>query len=286
MPIPVPGRVAEALRRCTVQIRFGRGRQRGNGSGVIIAAEQVITNAHVVHGPTLAVESWEGKSFAASVLKVDARRDLALLAAPGLDASLVSLGDSNALKPGTPVIAIGNPLGFIGAVSSGIVHSVGRLHSNATRGLEWIQADLQLAPGNSGGPLADFQGQVVGINTMIAAGGLAFAIPSRAVQSFFRSNSERPHLGVVIRPVELPSKGPGMLVLEVVAAGAAEAASLLTGDILISANGTRLFNPEDLTAAIEDASNGLLRLEFLRAGRDTLRYVTARMQSMQVQSAA
>ena len=286
MPIPVPGRVAEALRRCTVQIRFGRGRQGGNGSGVIIAAEQVITNAHVVHGPALAVESWEGKSFPASVLKIDPRRDLALLAAPGLHSSLISLGDSNALKPGTPVVAIGNPLGFIGAVSSGIVHSVGRLDSNAARGLEWIQADLQLAPGNSGGPLADFQGQVVGINTMIAAGGLAFAIPSRAVQRFFKSNPERPHLGVVIRPVELPSKGPGMLVLEVVAAGAAEAASLLPGDILIAANGTRLLNPEDLMAAIEDASNGLLRIEFSRGGRDTLRYVTARMQPMQVQSAA
>jgi serine protease Do len=286
MPIPVPGRVAETLRRCTVQIHFGGGRQRGNGSGAIIAAEQVITNAHVVRGSTIMVESWEGKSFSASVLKIDARRDLALLAAPGLNAPLVSLGDSSTLKPGTPVVAIGNPLGFVGAVSSGIVHSVGRLRSNAPTVLDWILADLQLAPGNSGGPLADFQGQVVGINTMIAAGGLAFAVPSRAVQRFFKANPEKPSLGVVIRSVELPAKGPGMLVLELAPGGAAEVASLLAGDILIAANGNRLRYPEDLMTAIEDVTDGLLRLEFRRGGRDALRYVTAQMQPARVRSAA
>jgi serine protease Do len=220
------------------------------------------------------------------VLKIDARRDLALLAAPGLNAPLVSLGDSNTLKPGTPVVAIGNPLGFVGAVSSGIVHSVGRLRSNAPSGLDWILADLQLAPGNSGGPLADFQGQVVGINTMIAAGGLAFAVPSRAVQRFFKAAPEQPNLGVVIRSVELPAKGPGMLVLELVSGGAAEAASLLPGDILIVANGNRLRHPEDLMTAIEDATDGLLRFEFRRGGRDALRYVTAQMQPARVRSAA
>ncbi len=286
MPIPVPGRVAEMLRRCTVQIYFGKGRQRGNGSGAIIAPEQVITNAHVVRGPAIIVESWEGKSFSASVLKTDPQRDLALLAVPGLSAPLVSLGDSSTLQPGTPVVAIGNPLGFVGAVSSGIVHSVGRLRSNAANGMEWILADLQLAPGNSGGPLADFHGQVVGINTMIAAGGLAFAVPSRAVQRFFKAGPEKPNLGIVIRSVELPAKGPGMLVLELTPGGAAEAAALLPGDILISANGNRLRHPEDLLTAIEDATDGLLRLEFRRGGRDALRYVTAQTQPARVRSAA
>ncbi len=283
MPIPVPGRVAEALRRSTVQVQVGMGRVRGNGSGVIIAPEQVITNAHVVRGPSVLLESWEGKSFSTSVLKVDLRRDLALLAAPGLDAPLVSLGDSNTLKPGTPVVAIGNPLGFVGAVSSGIVHSISRSHSN---GVEWITADLQLAPGNSGGPLADFEGQVVGINTMIAAGGLAFAIPSRAVQRFFQSARTTPSLGVVIRPVDLPPGRPGMLVLELVPGGAAEMASLLPGDILIAANGNRLRYPDDLMSAIEDAPDGLLRLEFRRGGRGALRHVTARMQPVRARSAA
>ncbi|MBV8811883.1 MAG: trypsin-like peptidase domain-containing protein, partial [Acidobacteriaceae bacterium] len=275
MPIPVPGRVAEALRRSTVQIQVGMGRVRGNGSGIVIAPEQVITNAHVVRGPSMTVESWEGKSFSTSVLKTDIRRDLALLAAPGLDAPLASLGDSSTLKPGTPVVAIGNPLGFVGAVSSGIVHSISSSHSN---GMEWIAADLQLAPGNSGGPLADFKGQVVGINTMIAAGGLAFAIPSRAVLRFLKSAPVSRSLGVVIRPVELPGNQPGMLVLELVPGGAAEAASLLPGDVLITANGNRLRYPEDLMTAIEDAPDGLLRLEFRRGGPGTLRKVTARMQ--------
>ncbi|MBV8551149.1 MAG: trypsin-like peptidase domain-containing protein [Acidobacteriaceae bacterium] len=285
MPIPVPGRIAEALRKSTVQIRAGDGYRQGNGSGVIIGPEQIITNAHVLQGGRMTVESWEGKTLPLAVVKTDPRRDLALLAASGLNGEAVSLGDSGLLRPGTPVLAVGNPFGFVGALSSGVVHSVGRSRINMSGDFEWICADVRLAPGNSGGPLADFHGQVVGINTMIASGGLAFAVPSRAVQAFLLRSASPPSLGVIVRPVRLRSGQFGILILELVRGGAAEAASLLPGDIVIAANGTRLETGDDLLAAIDNSSGGLLRLDFYR-GRQALRHVTARIQPEQVPSAA
>jgi serine protease Do len=234
------------------------------------------------------VQSWEGKTVEARVAKIDRSRDLALLTAPGIDAAVVTLGDSSLLRPGTPVVAIGNPLGFIGALSSGVVHSVGRVNVYGPNQLagDWICADVRLAPGNSGGPLADFHGQVIGINTMVAAGGLAFAVPSRAVQRFLARTGAPPSLGVVVRPVRLRSAEPGMLLLQLVPGGAAQAASLLTGDILMSADGKRLHHPDDLQSAIEEATAGLLRLEFYRGNQNALRQVIARLQPQAVRNAA
>jgi serine protease Do len=280
MPIPVPGRVAEALRRSTVQVRSGQGYRQGNGSAVAIARDQVITNAHVVQADLdqkghLSVESYEGKVVSGSVVKIDRHRDLALLSAPGLEAFSASLGDSDALRVGMPVIAVGNPMGFVGAVSTGIVHSIGP--AAPISGLRWIHADLRLAPGNSGGPLADLQGQIVGINTMIVAGGLALAIPSRVVQSFLTRTTSQRSLGVVVRPVSLKDRPIGMMILELVAGGAAERASLLPGDILVAGNEKRFRFPDDLQETINQSPGAILRLEFYRAGQDKLRKVAVRL---------
>lgn len=280
MPIPVPGRVAEALRRSTVQVRSGQGYWQGNGSAIAIARDQLITNAHVVQANAdqkrpLSLESYEGNVVSGSIVKIDRRRDLALLAAPELEASPASLGDSDALRVGTPIIAVGNPMGFVGAVSTGIVHSIGPV--GRISGLPWIHADLRLAPGNSGGPLADLQGQIVGINTMIVAGGLALAIPSRAVQSFLTRTTSRRSLGVVVRPVALKDRRIGMMILELVAGGAAERASLLPGDILVSGNERRFRFLDDLESAIDQSPGAILRLEFYRAGREKLRKVAVRL---------
>ncbi len=286
MPIPVPGRAAEALRRSTVQIRSGSGYRQGNGSGAVIRPDQIVTNAHVIQRGSLAIDSWEGKTVSGSILRVDRRRDLALLSAPGLNAPVASLGDSDALRAGTPLFAIGNPLGFVGAVSSGVVHAIGPMGMNAISGLPWIQADLRLAPGNSGGPLADFQGQIVGINTMVALGGLAFAVPSRAVQAFLARTSSPPTLGVVVRPIAVRAREFGLLVLELIKGGAAEAASLLPGDILVAANNKPFRFVDDLQSAIEQAPGALLRIDFYRGGQRTLRHVAAKLQPEQVRSAA
>lgn len=289
MPIPVPGRVAEELRRSTVQVYCGRGRQEGGGSGVVLTGDRVITNAHVLRGERVSVESWEGRVTGASLLQVNRRRDLAVLSVPGLGAPGAVLGDSDHLQSGTPVFAVGNPLGFSGAVSSGIIHSLGPAHSIGS--LPWIQADVRLAPGNSGGPLANFLGQVIGINTMIVAGGfvtggLALAIPSRAVQSFLAVKGSPPSLGVVVRPIRLRKGEIGMMILELVAGGSAETASLMPGDILIGSNGSRFERIEDLQSAIDQGSGSIIRLDFYRAGQEIIRHVAVQLVPDRVLSAA
>lgn len=279
MPLAVPGGVAEALRRQTVRINVGRG--RSGGSGVVIGPERVITNAHVVQGEPLALEAWDDKELPASCLRLDRHRDLALLSAPRLEAEPACLGDSDRLRSGAPVFAVGNPLGFVGAVSSGMVHAIG-----PWGGLAWIQADVRLAPGSSGGPLADFRGQVVGINTMIVSGGLAMAIPSQAVQSFLMRAKGGRSLGVVVRPVESEAGKLGIMILEISANSPAAAASLLPGDILAGADGRLFRSLDDLQFAIDNAPHAVLHLDFHRGGQQKLRQVAVRLASEQVPTAA
>ncbi|MBL8210790.1 MAG: trypsin-like peptidase domain-containing protein [Bryobacterales bacterium] len=174
------GDLGERLRRATVQVRAAEG--NGCGSGVITGSMgYIVTNAHVVQGKNPVIELWDGRRFPGRLLALGRRHDLALVKVDTLGLPALEFGDSNALRPGAMVLAVGNPLGFTGALSMGVVHTVGPL-----RGLgenRWVQADVRLAPGNSGGPLADAQGRVVGINTMIARG-LALAIPSNVVADF------------------------------------------------------------------------------------------------------
>ena len=283
MPIPVPGRLAEALRRSTVHVRVGGGRAQGSGSGIALTGDRVLTNAHVIRGGLISVEWWEGKATTATVAKVDRRRDLALLQVAKLEAPPATLGDSSLLKAGTPVIAVGNPLGFIGALSSGVVHA---LRPISEEGPKWIHADVRLAPGSSGGPLADFDGQVLGVNTMIVSSGLALAIPSRAVQHFLLPSTGRKTLGVTVRPVGFKNGQAGLMILEVAEGGAAERSSLLPGDILAGANGRQFRDADDLQAAMDDAADGLLRIQFYRAGKPELRRVAVELKRQQVASAA
>ncbi len=288
MPIPIPGRAAEDLRRATVQVLTGSGRQQGNGSGIVLPGERVLTNAHVVRGPRTNIESWEGRSHGATLLKSDARRDLALLSVPGLHAPTVSLGDSDRLRPGTPVFAVGNPLGFVGAVSSGAIYSTGPLRSinGLPWDLHWIQADIRLAPGNSGGPLATLDGQVVGVNTMIIAGGLSLAVPSRAAEAFLRSLQNGPKLGVTVRPVQTRAGQFGLLILELAQGGAAEAASLIPGDILIGANDVQFRYIEDLEPALYRTRGATATLSFYRGSGSTLRQVAVQLRNGELSSAA
>jgi len=201
----------------------------------------ILTNSHVARAPLLEVELWDGRCLQAKVSSRDTRRDLASLRvdrAESLEAAPV--GDSDLVRTGELVIAVGNPLGFAGALSSGTVHS---------REGGWLRAAVQLAPGNSGGPLANARGEVVGINTAIL-NGLGLAVPSNTARDFLR-NGARPSLGVTLQPVHL-----GLQVLEVAPGGAADRANLRAGDILL----TRF---DALNAAL-DADRGVLRIHFLR----------------------
>ena len=170
------GLVADRLRRSTVRILGAD----GCGSGVIWRPDGVIvSNAHVARAGHLRVELHDGRVLAGNVVARDARRDLAAIRVAGSTFPTVIVRDARTLRPGEMVVAVGNPMGQTGAASVGIVHS-------AVGDGSLIVADVRLLPGNSGGPLADIEGRVVGINTLVASG-LGCAIPSNAVARFLRA---------------------------------------------------------------------------------------------------
>jgi serine protease Do len=272
------GEVAERLRRSTVQVSGERSRP-GSGSGVIWTADGVIiTNAHVARGDRARVELWDGREFEAELTSRDARRDLAALRIPERDLPAAIAGDSSALRPGELVLAVGNPLGFIGALTTGVVHALGPMRGLGR--LPWVQAAVRLAPGNSGGPLANARGQVIGVNTMITAGGVALAIPSNAVADFLRLGVNRPTLGVTVRPVPLDDRESiALVVLEVAPHGPGAAASILIGDLLLGANGKRFRGVDDLADAIDTAAGQVLALQFARGDHRKIREVVVRFEA-------
>jgi serine protease Do len=176
------GAVADRLRLSTARVLGGD----GCGSGVIWRPDGVIvTNAHVARDGLQRVELADGRKFTGKVFARDPKRDLAAIQIEGKSFPSLTIRDATTLRAGEMVIAVGNPMGEVGAACIGIVHS-------APRNGSLIFADVRLLPGNSGGPLADVEGRVVGINTLVAAG-LGCAIPSNAVARFLRG------LGIVAR---------------------------------------------------------------------------------------
>lgn len=263
--------VAAALSHSTVQVQC----RFGGGSGVIWQADGVIiTNSHVVRGDRdrrTTVQLADGRVFDAVCTNRDAQRDLAVLKINATDLPVASIGNSDALRVGQLVLAVGNPLGVAGALTTGIIHAV----TPNNRSQSWVQADIRLAPGNSGGSLADAQGRVIGINTVIA-GGLALAIPSNTVERFLQRGAARPYLGVTLQPVAIGRRSRrvlGLLVLAVQAGSLAESAGLSTGDVLIGIAGQKFNSHFDFTQALQ-LNPGLLQLNLIRAGN----YMTCEIQ--------
>ena len=258
--------IAERLRHLTVQVQ---GRQPGGGSGVIWRSTgMIITNAHVTRAPSAMVTLSDGRAFEATVTARDPQRDLAVLTLQAGKLPSAAIGDSSALHVGELVFAVGNPLGIVGALTAGIIHALSP--ADGASGQGWIQADLRLAPGNSGGPLADAQGRIIGINSMVA-GGLAFAVPSNAVERFLNEDGKRPMLGVTLRRVSIPLEGErvlGLLVLGAVAGGAAAAAGISIGDVLIGISGQLFGSPQELSRALQHAGAGdRLPIDLIRGGQ-------------------
>jgi serine protease Do len=220
------------------------------------------------------VELWDGRRFEARVTVHDPRRDLAALRIEANGLPAVAAGDSRALRVGELAIAVGNPMGFAGAVSTGVIHSMGALPGMGTQ--DWVRATARLAPGNSGGPLANAQGQVIGINTAIV-NGLGVAVPSRDIGLFLRRGS-RPRLGVALRPVAYDGQWWGLLLLEVEPGGAAAQASLRVGDILVGVDGRPLESLEALHDAL-DSGAAAVRLMFLRGDRNHVREAVAQLRA-------
>jgi serine protease Do len=176
--------VAAELRRITVEVqRTGS----GAGSGLIWASDGlIVTNAHVAAGRARVVLPG-GRALDGRLLAWDPERDLAALAIDANGLATAEIRDSDTARVGELVVAVGAPLGLAGTVTVGVIHAIAPSRS-ARRG--FIQADLRLAPGNSGGPMADARGRVIGINAMVA-GGLAVAVPSNAVARFIASLPHR-----------------------------------------------------------------------------------------------
>lgn len=244
--------LAERLRASSVEVRAGH---RGMGAGVVWTVDgTIVTNAHVVRTSHPRVKLPDGRTFDAEVVRQDHKRDLAVLRIrSSSDLPAAEIADSSRLRVGQMVAAVGNPFGVVGAVSTGIIHAAAG---------DWIEADVRLAPGNSGGMLADARGRVVGINTMVA-NGLALAVPSNRAAAFVRGEqAARPVLGVTMRSVTVKNRR-GLVILDVARASLAEKSGLLVGDVLLS-------EPSQLRAALETKEALLLR--FLRG--NTVRQTT------------
>ncbi|HEY7995200.1 MAG TPA: trypsin-like peptidase domain-containing protein [Candidatus Eremiobacteraceae bacterium] len=252
--------IAARLRRSTAQVFPGNGR----GSGLIARADgTIVTNAHVVHGKRAKVVLDDGRELDGEVVAKARERDLAAIRVDARDLPVAEFRDARTLRAGEIVLAVGNPLDLVGALTSGIIHSVDR---TARR----VVADLTLLPGNSGGPLADASGRVVGVNSMVV-NGLAVAIASSVVKRFIASPSERPYIGIVAQPVQVPVMGEqrlGLLITDVADRSPADRARLMPGRIVIGVGGALLHSPDDLAAAVDDSDVGAsLRLDLLDGER-------------------
>jgi len=277
------GETAERVRRFTVLVQPGG---RGSGSGVLWSSDGlIVTNAHVARGSSAQITLWDGREFAADVAARDARRDLAALRITAPDLPVAASRDSSEVRAGEIALAVGNPLGFLGALTTGVVHGVGPLRGLGAR--HWVQSDVRLAPGNSGGPLTDVEGRVIGINSMVV-GRLALAIPSNEVRRFLQGNAAKNWLGVTVTPVRLPRASRhrvGLLVVEITPSGPAAEASLLPGDILLGAGGKDFRSVEDLSAVLDQGGAPVLRFEFLRGDYGRVRKVSVQLRARDRQGA-
>jgi len=183
-PPPHLAQIAEQLRRVTVEV-YGT---RVGGAGILWSPDLIVTNAHVARASSICVGLADDRHVEARLVTADRRADLAVLRMPRCEVAPAALADSDAVRVGALVVALGHPRGLRRTLTAGIVHAVSPPQPDGRR---WIQADLRLAPGNSGGPLADTAGQVVGINTMIV-GGLGLAIPINEARRFVASAMASP----------------------------------------------------------------------------------------------
>jgi serine protease Do len=261
--------------------------QTGVGTGFIISASgDIVTNNHVVEGANkVTVKLSDGTSLEAKVVGTDPATDLALIRVEaGRDLPFVQWGDSTALRVGQDVVAIGNPFGLGNTVTTGIVSALGR-DINAGPFDNLIQTDAAINRGNSGGPLFDAQGRVIGINTAIfsptgGSVGIGFAVPSETAKAVIADlgddgKVERGWLGIAIQPVTEDiaaaiglEAARGVLIADVTAETPAAKAGLKRGDVVTAVNGTAVATPRDLTRMIASAKPGAkVRIELLRAGK-------------------
>ena len=267
---------------------------QGLGSGFIVSKDgQIVTNNHVVEGADqVTVKLADGRSFDATVVGSDAMTDIALLKIEAdVDLPAVTFGSSDAMRVGDEVVAMGNPFGLGGTVTTGIVSAKSR-NINAGPYDDFIQTDAAINRGNSGGPLFNNAGEVIGVNTAILSPGggsvgIGFSVPSDLVQTIVADLADdgtitRGWLGVQIRPMTeevaqvLGYDAPKGAVIEAVGDDSpAKEAGLVDGDIILSFNGTEINELRDLTRAVaETAPDETADVVVLHKGDKVTRAVT------------
>lgn len=265
------------------------------GSGVIINAARgyIITNAHVINdAQTITVTLGDGRHFTAKVIGSDKPSDVALLQINAKNLTAIPLADSNKLKVGDFVAAIGNPFGLNQTATSGIVSALGRTTLGIENYENFIQTDAPINPGNSGGALVNAQGELVGINTAILAPdrgsiGIGFAIPANMAKSVTMQlleygNVKRGVLGIGAQDItpELANAfniGPikGAAVAQVIAGSPAEQAGFQVDDIITAVNGTEIKNASDVVNTVGFLRvNSKININVLRHGKPIVISVT------------
>ena len=280
--------VAERVLPAVASLRVGRsGRGGGAGSAVVITPDGfLVTSAHVVaQGGSASASFINGTEYDVEVVGADPLSDLAVARALGATLEPVHIGNAEHLRVGQLVVAVGNPLGFSGSVTSGVVSGLGRSLATADgnghrRFIEdVIQTDAALNPGNSGGALADWQARLIGVNTAVAGMGLGLAVPmnatTEAILSALMRNGRvrRAYLGIAggnraLSPAMAQKVGrkAGVEVQEVVSGSPAAGGGLHSGDIIVSVGETAVAKAGDLQRLMVEARIGSkLALSILRA---------------------
>lgn len=289
--------LAERLKPALVHVRVRRGGsapkddetpgepRRSTGSGFVIDSNGlIVTNAHVVEqAEWIQVRLADGRRFNGRMVGFDSRVDLALVRIDATGLPVLPLGDSNRMRVGEFVLALGHPFGLEQSVSFGIVSRKGTPLTAATSGFDFIQTDAAINPGNSGGPLVNMAGQVIGVNSMAARNGsIGFAIPSNLVkllvpQLASKGKVEWGWLGVSIAEVsdeDVPRlklrDARGVLVRGVMPGEPAAMGGVKADDVLVAVDGTPLEGPRDLQRVVSSTPVGKrVRVVLLREGRET-----------------
>jgi S1-C subfamily serine protease len=277
--------VAERLTPSVANVRL----RRGGGSAVVITPDGfMLTSAHVVARTSGGRASFvDGRELQFEVVGSDPLSDLAVLRADGPDLVPAELGDAERLKVGQLVVAIGNPHGFTGSVTAGVVSALGRslpTRSGANVRVvdNVIQTDAALNPGNSGGALADGAGRVVGVNTAVAGVGLGLAVPINAATRrivgalMAEGRFRRAYLGIAGGPRPLPprlarelGRASGVEIVEVVEGGPADRAGLRPEDLIVELDGTPIAGMDELQRVVVSELIGrAVRARIVREGSE------------------
>jgi len=286
--------VAEQLRPAVVNLRIGQGMRGGTGSGVIFTPDGfLLTNHHVVEGSEkVRVRLNDGTEMIGRVVGNDPWTDLAVVQAEGDRFPFAILGDSAKLKVGQLAVAIGSPLGFESTVTAGVISALGRTLRSVSGHLvdNIIQTDAALNPGNSGGPLVNSSGQVVGINTAIIqpAQGICFAVPVNTARTILpqllkHGRVIRGYLGLHVRQVPLApeirqryvlEQKTGVEILMLEEDGPAQIGGLWIEDIIVGLAGCPVTNVDDLQRLLTAVPVGVsAKIEVFRESRRVERSV-------------